>query len=107
MKAIRGLAASAAVVCLTLNGCAGAGSLGATENTVTIAMVSNSQMTDARNLSYHFEQANPDIDLRFITLSENQARAKITASVAMGGGEFDVVMISTTRRPSGPRTVGW
>ena len=32
-------------------------------------------------------------------LSENQARAKITASTAMGGGEFDVVMISNFETP--------
>jgi sorbitol/mannitol transport system substrate-binding protein len=83
-----------AVVCLTLTGCAGAGSFGSSGNTVTIAMVSNSQMADARKLASKFEEANPDIKLKFITLSENQARAKITASTAMGGGEFDVVMIS-------------
>src|ERR1700756_3692156 len=87
-----------AVVCLTLSGCAGAGSLGASGNTVTIAIVSNSQMTDARKLSSEVEKAN-GIKLRFITLSENQARAKITASTAMGGGEFDVVMISNYETP--------
>ncbi|MEO3757977.1 sugar ABC transporter substrate-binding protein [Mycobacterium sp. B14F4] len=106
MKAIRRLAACLAVVCLTLTGCAGAGTLGATANTVTIAMVSNSQMTDARALSSRFEEANPDIKLRFITLSENQARAKITASVAMGGGEFDVVMISNYETPQWAEN-GW
>ena len=91
---------------LILSGCAGAGTLGATDNTVTIAMVSNSQMTDARELSAKFEEANPDIDLRFITLSENQARAKITASTAMGGGEFDVVMISNYETPQWAEN-GW
>ena len=106
MKAIRKLSGCLAAVGLTLTGCAGAGSLGATENTVTIAMVSNSQMTDARQLSSRFEEANPDIDLRFVTLSENQARAKITASVAMGGGEFDVVMISNYETPQWAEN-GW
>jgi sorbitol/mannitol transport system substrate-binding protein len=87
-------------------GCAGAGTLGATANTVTIAMVSNSQMTDARELSSRFEAENPDIKLRFITLSENQARAKITASTSMGGGEFDVVMISNYETPQWAEN-GW
>lgn len=96
-----------AAVGLTMTaGCAGAGTLGATANTVTIAMVSNSQMTDARELSAKFEEANPDIKLRFITLSENQARAKITASTAMGGGEFDVVMISNYETPQWAEN-GW
>ena len=31
-------------------GCAGAGSLGASDNEVTVALVSNSQMTDAQEL---------------------------------------------------------
>jgi sorbitol/mannitol transport system substrate-binding protein len=101
------LAACTAAVGLVLTaGCAGAGTFGATENTVTIAMVSNSQMTDARELSAKFEEANPDIKLRFVTLSENQARAKITASTSMGGGEFDVVMISNYETPQWAEN-GW
>lgn len=87
-------------------GCAGAGSLGSSENTVTIAMVSNSQMTDARKLASQFEAENPDLKLKFVTLSENQARAKITMSTAMGGGEFDVVMISNFEAPQWARD-GW
>ena len=107
MKALRRLTACVAAAGLTLTaGCAGAGTLGATENTVTIAMVSNSQMTDARELSDRFEADNPDIKLRFITLSENQARAKITASTSMGGGEFDVVMISNYETPQWAEN-GW
>jgi sorbitol/mannitol transport system substrate-binding protein len=104
---IRRLTSCVAAAALVLTaGCAGAGTLGATENTVTIAMVSNSQMTDARELSSKFEEANPDIKLRFITLSENQARAKITASTSMGGGEFDVVMISNYETPQWAEN-GW
>jgi len=95
-----------AAAMLVLTGCAGAGSIGASDKTVTIAMVSNSQMTDARKLSSKFEAENPDIKLKFITLSENQARAKITASTAMGGGEFDVVMISNYETPQWAQN-GW
>ena len=96
---VRTMIAMLAAACMTLAGCAGAGSFGSSGNTVTIAMVSNSQMTDARELSSKFEEANPGIKLRFITLSENQARAKITASTSMGGKEFDVVMISNYETP--------
>lgn len=104
---LRKLAGGLGAVGLVLTaGCAGAGTLGATDQTVTIAMVSNSQMTDARELSTKFEEANPDIKLRFVTLSENQARAKITASTAMGGGEFDVVMISNYETPQWAEN-GW
>ena len=103
---IRAAVALALTACLTLAGCAGAGSFGSSGNTVTIAMVSNSQMTDARELSSHFEAENPGIKLRFIVLSENQARAKITTSTAMGGGEFDVVMISNFETPQWAKD-GW
>jgi sorbitol/mannitol transport system substrate-binding protein len=92
---------------LALSGCAGAGSLGSGDGqTVTIAMVSNSQMTDARELSVQFEAQNPGIRLKFITLSENQARAKITMSTATGGREFDVVMISNYETPQWAEN-GW
>jgi len=87
-------------------GCAGAGSFGASDNEVTIALGSNSQMTDAQELSTDFEAKNPGTKLKFITLSENQARAKITMSAAMGGSEFDVVMISNFETPQWARD-GW
>jgi sorbitol/mannitol transport system substrate-binding protein len=107
VKTLKRVAACAAVAGVTLTaGCAGAGSLGSSENEVTIAMVSNSQMTDARELSSEFEAANPGTKLKFITLSENQARAKITMSTAMGGSEFDVVMISNFETPQWARD-GW
>jgi sorbitol/mannitol transport system substrate-binding protein len=100
------LLAIASALCLTSAGCAGAGAIGASGNTVTIAMVSNSQMTDARKLSGQFEAQNPGTKLRFIVLSENQSRAKITASTSMGGGEFDAVMISNFETPQWARD-GW
>src|SRR6476619_5939722 len=84
----------AAAGLVVTSGCAGAGSLGASANEVTIALVSNSQMADAQKLSSEFEKANPGTKLKFISLSENQARAKITMSTAMGGRPFDVAMIS-------------
>jgi ABC-type glycerol-3-phosphate transport system substrate-binding protein len=74
----RHLIAAAVSLCtatvLTLSGCAGAGSLGSGGDIVTIAMVSNSQMTDAIKLSSQFEDENPGIQLKFVTLPENQAR---------------------------------
>jgi sorbitol/mannitol transport system substrate-binding protein len=84
---------------LALTGCAGAGSLGTGGRTLVIAIVSNPQMKDAISLAGQFEQANPGIHLKFVSLPENQARAKITASTATGGGEFDVVMISNYEAP--------
>src|SRR5262245_20788829 len=100
VRALQRMGACIAPAGLVLTaGGAGAGSLGASENEVTIALVSNAQMTDAQKLSSQFEQQNPGTKLKFITLSENQSRAKITMSTAMGGSEFDVVMISNFETP--------
>ena len=64
-----------------------------------MAIVSNSQMQDAISLSYLFEREHPGIHLSFVSLPENEARAKITADVSTQGGEFDVVMISNYETP--------
>jgi sorbitol/mannitol transport system substrate-binding protein len=64
-----------------------------------VAIVSNPQMQDAISLQDDFRAKHPNVDVRFVSLPENEARAKITASVATGGGEFDVVMISNYETP--------
>jgi sorbitol/mannitol transport system substrate-binding protein len=94
---------------MALAGCAGAGDLGGGGpgvTTVTVAIVSNSQMQDAITLAPEFEKTHPGIRLKFVSLSENQARAKITASVATGGTEFDAVMISNYEAPQWAKD-GW
>ncbi|MBB6379209.1 sorbitol/mannitol transport system substrate-binding protein [Pseudonocardia eucalypti] len=109
----RGSARWRALLCalfaLVPAGCAGAGALGGGGDgvkTVTVAIVSNPQMEDAISLVPEFEKAHPNIRPKFVSLSENEARAKITASVATGGGEFDVVMISNYETPQWARN-GW
>jgi len=72
---------------------------GSSGTTLAVAIVSNSQMQDAISLSHLFESQHPDIHLDFISLPENEARAKITTDVSTGGGEFDVVMISNYETP--------
>ncbi len=88
-----------AATALFVTGCAGAGSLGTGGRTLVVAIVSNPQMKDAISLKGEFEKANPGIRLKFVSLPENEARAKITASTATQGGEFDVVMISNYEAP--------
>lgn len=98
--------AAAATVLLAATGCAGAGALGASDDQIVIAIVSNPQMEDAISLADEFEAEHPDVDLKFVSLPENEARAKITASVATGGGEFDVVMVSNYETPQWAEN-GW
>ncbi|MFF0146809.1 carbohydrate ABC transporter substrate-binding protein (CUT1 family) [Amycolatopsis sulphurea] len=88
-----------AATALFVTGCAGAGSLGDGGRTLVVAIVSNAQMKDAISLKGEFEKNHPGVNLKFVTLPENEARAKITASTATGGGEFDVVMISNYEAP--------
>lgn len=90
------LAALAGTTGLALAGCAGAGAVtgGGDTEQIVVAIVSNPQMQDAISLQDQFRAEHPGIDVQFVSLPENEARAKITASVATGGGEFDVVMIS-------------
>ncbi|GAB3096115.1 ABC transporter substrate-binding protein [Isoptericola nanjingensis] len=93
-------AAGAAVLGLSLAACAGAGAVGGGDGEqIVVAIVSNPQMQDAISLQDEFRKEHPGIDVRFVSLPENEARAKITASVATGGGEFDVVMISNYETP--------
>ena len=74
--------------------------------TVTIAIVANPQMRDIQELSDEFHRENPDITVRFVTLPENEARARITQDVATKAGQFDVVMIGTYEAPIWGRN-GW
>ena len=89
------------MLALVTTACAGATSLGGSGGgtTLNVAIVSNSQMNDAIKLSPHFEADHPGIKLNFVTLPENEARAKITTAVATKSGQFDVVMISNYETP--------
>ena len=85
---------------LALGGCTWAGAGGGTgDGTVTVAIVANPQMRDIQELSAEFERDHPDIKVRYVTLPENEARARITQDVATKAGQFDVVMIGTYEAP--------
>jgi sorbitol/mannitol transport system substrate-binding protein len=85
---------------LVLSGCTWAGAGGGTgEGTVTVAIVANPQMRDIQKLTGEFEREHPDVKVRYVTLPENEARARITQDVATKAGQFDVVMIGTYEAP--------
>lgn len=88
---LKAAAAALVVLALAMTGCS-ANADGKTD--IVVAIVANPQMNDAISLQDNFRKAYPDVNVKFVALPENEARAKITASVATGGGEFDVVMIS-------------
>ncbi|NMN95839.1 ABC transporter substrate-binding protein [Antrihabitans stalactiti] len=88
--------ALAVVLACVASGCSSDGLLWSADQTVTvsIAIVDNAQMQNAVALSAEFERENPNIELKFVQLSENEARATIAAAVSTAADDFDVVMIS-------------
>jgi sorbitol/mannitol transport system substrate-binding protein len=88
-------------------GFAGAGAMSGNEGkSITVGIVANPQMQDIAKMIGQFEQQNPGANVRFVTLPENEARQKITESVATGSREFDVVMISNYETPMWAKN-GW
>ncbi len=66
---------------------------------LTIATVNNGDMVVMQGLSRNFEQANPDIQLRWVVLEENVLRQRTTTDVASQGGQFDVLTIGSYEAP--------
>jgi sorbitol/mannitol transport system substrate-binding protein len=92
---------------VALSGCTWAGAGGGTgKGTVTVAIVANPQMRDIQQFTRQFEREHPGITIHYVTLPENEARARITQDVATKAGQFDVVMIGTYEAPMWGRN-GW
>ena len=91
---------------LFASACAGAGATGDSSQVVTVAVVSNPQMEDIKTLTPEFEREHPGIKIKYVSLPENEARDKITQSVATHSGVFDVVMVSNYETPIWARN-GW
>jgi sorbitol/mannitol transport system substrate-binding protein len=97
-----GLAAGA--LALALTACAGAGGGdgdggGGGDVTLTIATVNNPQMKDMEELKSHFEADNPGIKVDFVTMEEGDLRAAVTADVASGAGQYDIVTVGAYEVP--------
>lgn len=93
MKLKRMLAAIAGSFML----CAAATTQAATE--LVIATVNNGHMIEMQKLSKHFEAANPDIKLKWVTLEEGVLRQRVTTDIATKGGQFDVMTIGMYETP--------
>ncbi len=73
------------------------GAQAATE--LVIATVNNGHMIEMQKLGKHFEQANPDIKLKWVTLEEGVLRQRVTTDIATKGGQFDVMTIGMYETP--------
>jgi sorbitol/mannitol transport system substrate-binding protein len=69
------------------------------DSTVTIATVNNGDMVVMQRLSSVFEQAHPDIHLRWVVLEENVLRQRVTTDIATKAGQFDVLTIGNYEVP--------
>ncbi len=88
-------------------GCCGAGIVHAYgAETITIATVNNPDMIVMEGLSSRFEDAHPDIKLRWVTMEENVLRQRVATDVATRSGELDVMTIGSYEVPIWSRR-GW
>lgn len=79
-------------------GLAAAGAASAATELV-IATVNNGHMIEMQKLAKHFEQAHPDIKLKWVTLEEGVLRQRVTTDIATKGGQFDVMTIGMYETP--------
>jgi len=66
---------------------------------LVIATVNNGHMIEMQKLGKHFEAANPDIKLKWVTLEEGALRQRVTTDIATKGGQFDVMTIGMYETP--------
>ncbi len=66
---------------------------------LTIATVNNGHMITMQGLTSHFEKANPDIKVKWVTLDEGTLRQRVTTDIATKGGQFDVMTIGMYEAP--------
>ncbi len=66
---------------------------------LVIATVNNGHMIEMQKLTKHFEQANPDIQVKWVTLEEGVLRQRVTTDIATKGGQFDIMTIGMYETP--------
>jgi sorbitol/mannitol transport system substrate-binding protein len=86
-------------VATALAGCTGAGGGGGDTIELTLATVNNPQMQDMEELKGEFEADNPGITVNFVQMEEGDLRAAVTADVASGAGQYDIVTVGAYEVP--------
>ena len=66
---------------------------------ITIATVNNGHMIEMQKLTGHFEEANPGIEVNWVTLEEGTLRQRVTTDITTKGGQFDVMTIGMYEAP--------
>lgn len=73
---------------------------------LTLATVNNPQMKDMEELKSTFETENPGITVKFVQMEEGDLRAAVTADVASGAGQYDIVTVGAYEVPQWAK-LGW
>ncbi len=66
---------------------------------LVIATVNNGHMIEMQKLTKFFEQANPNIKVKWVTLEEGVLRQRVTTDIATKGGQFDIMTIGMYETP--------
>jgi sorbitol/mannitol transport system substrate-binding protein len=67
--------------------------------TLNLATVNNGQMKDMEKLKTEYESANPGVKVNFQVMEEGDLRSAVTADVASGAGQYDIVTIGAYETP--------
>jgi sorbitol/mannitol transport system substrate-binding protein len=95
-------ASAAALLALTLTGCAGWGGNSAGEggaNSINVLMVNNPQMIDLQRLTAANFTRETGIGVNFTVLPENDVRDKISQEFSSQAGQYDVASLSNFEIP--------
>jgi sorbitol/mannitol transport system substrate-binding protein len=81
------------------SGDAAGGTSGGGDVTLNLATVNNGQMKDMEKLKGEYEAAHPGTKVNFQVMEEGDLRSAVTADVAAGAGQYDVVTIGAYETP--------
>ena len=111
----QGLAVGASMmgVALALSACSSGGATGGGTTaapggnvTLNVATVNNGQMKDMEKLKTEYESAHKGVTVKFQVMEEGDLRSAVTADVASGAGQYDVVTIGSYETPQWGKN-GW
>ena len=66
---------------------------------IVVATVNNGHMIEMQKLTKNFEDQNPDIKVKWVTLEEGVLRQRVTTDITTKGGQFDVMTIGMYETP--------
>ena len=69
------------------------------ETELVIATLNNGHMIEMQKHTKAFEEANPDIKVKWVTMEENVLRSRVTTDIATKGGQFDIMTIGMYETP--------